>query len=226
MQPQSYTPSGGLGSSPGGGSPILLILVIILGLGTVGFGTLTVMFSGKASTATQTLESEKAKAAKAAAEAQKKLDDEAYTKQSESPYRSYTAPEAFGSFVINFPKNWSSLIDETPTGTQVNLIINPEFIRRAAGQSKPVAVRIHLEDRSKDSYIQQYSGQVKSGTLKRTDTKVSEQPAWDYTGTFSDKKTVREVVVPIRDKVLVFTTEDAQYASEFAQILEQAKIIP
>jgi hypothetical protein len=87
-------------------------------------------------------------------------------------------------------------------------------------------MRVHLEDRTKDSWIAGLSSQVKSGKLKQTDTTVSGQPAFDFTGQFNGGRTIREVVVPIRDKVLVFTTESAQYATEYAQILSQTKIIP
>ena len=72
----------------------------------------------------------------------------------------------------------------------------------------------------------QYNSVIKTGVVKKASIQVSGQPGFDLTGKFSGRKTIREVVVPIRDKVLVFSTESAQYASEFNTILSQAKIIP
>ena len=204
----------------------MFMLIVVLGLGTVGFGAATVVFSGKASTATKNLESAKATAVAKAKADQKKQDDIDNTRAAESPFRAYTAPEEYGSFVINFPKTWASYVDQETSGTQVSLAVNPDFIRRTKGQDGAYAARVMLIERSKDQYLAQFTGLIKNKTIKQADTKVDNQPAYDLTGTFSDHKTIRQIVVPVRDKVLVFTTENSAYAAEFNAILAQAKIIP
>ena len=204
----------------------MLVLVILLGLGTVVFGVLTVTFSGKATTATNTATARAIAAATAAKSDQQKEDDASYTKANESPFRAYTAPEAFGSFVINFPKSWSSSVDEETSGTQVNLVLNPDFVRKTNETNNPFAASIQFIERSKDDYMTQFTSRIKIGTIKQADTTVSGQPAFDLTGQFSDHLIVREVVVPVRDKIMIFTTENSQYATEFGDILAQAKIIP
>ena len=217
----SSPPSGG-----GGRSPLMMMLVIVLGLGTIGFGVLTVTFSSKASNATKTLESAKTAAASKAAANQKKQDDIDNTRAAESPFRSYTSPEEFGAFVINFPKTWTSYIDEEPSGTQVYLSLNPDFLRKKNGQDGIVAAKVFFIQRTKDSYLGQFDGQVKKGKIKQSNLQVAGQPAYDLTGEFTDHKTIRQVVIPIRDKVLVFTTENSAYATEFNEILAQAKVNP
>jgi hypothetical protein len=219
--PFSTTPSGG-----GGRSPLLIALLVVLGLGTITFGVLTVNFSNKASTAQRTLEQQKAAAVANAQAEQKKLDDINFTKVNESPFRAYTAPEQFGSFVINFPKNWSSYAKQQNSGTQVSLALNPDFIRNTDGQDDVTAVRVMLIISTQDKYLNQYTANIKSGKVKKTNITVSGQPAFDITGQFNGRKTIREVVVPIRDKVLVFSNESPQYATEFNSVLSQAKIIP
>lgn len=223
--PFSSPPSGGGGGS-GGRSPLLLILVLVLGLGTVIFGILTVTFSGKAATATKTAAAKAAAAADSARTDQKKLDEDATSKANESPFRSYTAPQKYGTFVINFPKDWSSSVDEESSGTQVNLVLNPDFISRTDGKDDLIAVRVAFIDQTKDRYLNQFASLLKSRKLKQADILVANQPSIDITGQFSDRRTVHAVVVPIRDKVLVFTSEDTKFSTEFGQILAQAKIIP
>jgi hypothetical protein len=228
-QPLMPGSSGLFSSPPSSGnnrSPIMFMLIVVLGLGTIGFGAATVLFSGKAATANKTLESHAATAAAKARLDQKKLDDEANTKLNESPFRSYTAPEEFGSFVVTFPKNWSSRVDQETSGTQVSLDMNPDFLRKINGTDTPVAAKVQLMERTKDQFLNQYTSLVKKGTMKQANVKISGLPAYDLTGTFSDHKTVRQVVVPIRDKVLVYSTENSTYATEFNEILAQAKIIP
>ncbi len=231
MDNQNYMPSssGPFSSTPGGSAskgPLLMVLLVVLGLGTVIFGALTVTFSSKAATTAKNASAQAATAAAKARNDQKKLDETASTRAAESPFRSYTAPEEFGSFVINFPKTWSSTIDQEPSGTQVQLILNPDFIRRTSGQDAPIATRVVFLEKPKDQYLATFANNIKKGTLKQTTTTVSGQPAYDLVGTFSDHKTVHMVVVPVRDKVLVFSSENSSYATEFNEIVAQAKIIP
>jgi hypothetical protein len=217
---------GGVGGGGGRPAPILFILLMLLGLGTLGFGILTLTFASKASTATKTLEAQKAAAAAKAKDEQKKADNIEFTKASESPFRGYTAPQPFGGFVINFPKTWSSWVDEEPSGTQVKLVLNPDFIRRTSGTDGKVAAQVLFVEQTKEKYLNQFANNIKKGVQKQTDMQVSGLPAYNLTGTFSDRKTVRAVVVPVRDKVLIFSTENAQYEPEFNEILAQAKINP
>jgi hypothetical protein len=229
MNPLNITPSSSspFSSTPSGGrSPLIAIMVIILAVGTIGFGAATVYFGGRASTAMSTLNAQKAIAADNARADQKSLDLVDNTKANESPYRSYVAPEQYGSFNIKFPKDWSSSVDEEANGTQVQLIINPDFIRKTNGSDNPVAIRVVLIERTKDNFLSQYTSPIRYGTIKQVLTKVSSQPAYDLTGKFGNTSTIRMVVVPIRDKVLVFSTEDVKYASQFNEALAQATIIP
>lgn len=233
MDNQPLTPSS---SSPfstiptGGGaprkSPIVPIMLILLGFGTVIFGVLTIVFANSAASTAKAADARVQAAAAKATEDQKQADEIATAKANGSPFRAYTAPVAYGSFQIYFPKNWSSYVDEEPSGKQVQLIINPEFIRKTKGVEDLVAARITFEERTKDAFLAGYASYLKNGKLKRTETKVSDQTAYDFTGEFPDKRTVHQVVVPVRDKVLVFSSENTKYAPEFSQILAQAKIVP
>jgi hypothetical protein len=204
----------------------MIVLVVILGLGTIVFGVLAVTYSGNAATATSTANARALAAATVAKADQKKLDDASYTIASESPFRAYTAPTQYGSFVINFPKTWSSSADEEPSGTQVDLILNPDFIRKTNGVAGPIAARVQFIEQTQDLYMTQFASQLKRGTLVQKDVTVSGQPAFDLTGQFNDHITLHEVVVPVRDKVLTFSNENAQFETEFGDIVAQAKIIP
>jgi hypothetical protein len=188
------------------------ILIGVLGLGAVAFGITTITFYSKAQTATNTLEAQKAVAVTKAKADQKKVDDEANTVANESPFRSYVAPVEYGSFEIKFPKNWSGYVIQDKNGTQVNLTINPDFIRRTNSNDELAAARVQLIERTSDQFMTQYTNLVKRGTLKQADITVSGQKGFDITGTFQDKRTTRMVVIPVRDKVLVFSNENSRYA--------------
>jgi hypothetical protein len=133
---------------------------------------------------------------------------------------------AYGSFVIKFPKNWSSYVDEESSGTQVLLVLNPDSVGKTNGTDNLAAARVTLQQQSGDNFMSQFSGSVKNGTLHQGTINVSGLSGFDITGKFSDQRTSREVVVPVRDKVLVFVNENNQYAAQFNEILAQAKINP
>lgn len=214
-------------TAPGrGNGPIVIILMIVLGVAAIIFAILALTFSTATTKATKTLNAQKAQAAAQAAADQKIQDEVIHTKADESPYREYSAPVEFGSFVISFPKNWSSYVDQEPSGKQVSLALNPVHVRRTNGVDEAMAARVTLQERTKDQYLAQYAGAVKSKSMTQSATTVSGQPAFIFTGKFPDRKTIREVVVPIRDKVLTFSTENAAYSAEFGLIVSGSKIIP
>jgi hypothetical protein len=231
------TPSMSLGSLPklgssfgstGGSSksPLMLVMVVILGLGAVIFALMAVTFYGQAQSSASTLNVQKAAAATKAKADQKKEDDAANEVANESPFRNYTAPIPDGSFEVNFPKNWTATIDEEGGGTQVSLIMNPDFIRRENGQDDLIAAKVQLIERTGADYVGQFSGAVKDKKMTQNSITVSGQQGYDFTGQFGDRRTSREVIVPVRDKVIVFFNENSKYANEFNQILAQAKINP
>lgn len=224
----STTPSP-FGSNRGGGgsnSSFMYILIGVLGLGAIVFAILTITFYNKASVATNTLEQQKADAVTKAKAEQQKADDEANTIANESPFRSYVAPVEYGSFEIKFPKNWSGWVDHEQVGTQVNLVLNPDFVRRINSNDELAAAKVMLKQNNLDQTMSAFTSLVKRGTLKQTEITVSGQKGVDLTGSFSDKRTTREVIIPVRDKTIIFINENNRYASEFNEILAQSKIIP
>ncbi|QQR53233.1 hypothetical protein IPG36_04080 [bacterium] len=208
------------------GPPVTLIVAILFGLGTMVFGIMAALFYSQATEAKKTLISKVTDAVTAAKAEQKEADDAAYTLQAENPYRSYTAPVSFGSFEVKFPKSWASFVEEKSSGTQVNLQLNPEFVKTTNSAAEPNAARIILLEQTQNQFMGTIDSQVKNGKLKKSVTTVSGLPAFDVTGTFSDKKTIRQVIVPVRDKVILFNSENKNYASQFNEILTQSRIIP
>lgn len=208
----------------GSSNKLGILLIIVLGLGALGFGVLAITQYNKAHTATTTLNAAKLQAAEAARDAQKKTDAADAELANESPFRSYIAPQQYGSFEIKFPKNWSGSVDEELNSqTQVTLVLNPDFVKRQNAKNDLVAAQVIFVQQTLNEYMTKYKD-VK--TITRSNVTVSNIAAVQLKGTFPDKRTVRLVAVPVRDKTMVFTNEDSKYDSQFDQILAQAKINP
>jgi hypothetical protein len=222
----SSTPAGpGPSAAPPRKTPnFMLVLLIVLFIGAAGFGYVAITASAKAQKATTSLEAAKSKAASDARALQKTEDDKQNTLANSLPYRNYTAPTAFGGFTINFPKNWSSSVDEELSSqTQVILTLNPNFIKRVNNTDDLVAAKIELIQKPVDQFIKQY---ITTKGINQSATKVAGISGTQLTGGFTDKRTTRIVAVPVRDKTLVFINENSAYASTFDTILAQAKINP
>ncbi len=205
-------------------SPTMLILVVVLGLGAALFATLAIVSFGQAHRAKADANATKLAAATAARTDQEAKDTIAARQSNESPFRSYLAPNEYGGFEIKFPKNWSSSIDEEASSTtQVALLINPDFIRRVNGTEGLMAARVTLSQRNLDANIKLYASQK---PLSQSTVSVSGIRSTQFSGTFNDKRTQRIVLVPVRDKTIIFANEDKNYAREFDAILAQSKIVP
>jgi hypothetical protein len=200
-----------------------LVLIIFLGLGTIGFSVASILAYGQAHTATASLESAKTATAATAKAEQKAADDKATVEAAQSPFRSYHAPDTYGAFVINFPKNWNMTVDqEESSNNQVSLVLNPDFIRRINSVDDLAAAKVQLIQRTLADFLRSYT----SKDITQSKVTVTGIASIQLTGNFSDKRTVRMVAVPVRDKTLVFTNENASYSSTFDTILAQAKINP
>jgi hypothetical protein len=224
--PSPVQPSTNL--SPKGPVNIVGILIVFLGLGLILFAVLSIYAFGIAHKATSTLSSQKAMAVQLAVAAQKKSDAKAQLSAVESPYRSYTAAQDFGSFIIYFPKNWSGYAQTSTQATvQVNLALNPDFVTATNGVlADPVATRVQLVQELQSVAEANFTSLVKAGQLKQQDVTVSGIKGVEYTGTFQDQKTVAEVLIPVRGQTMTLSCENAQYLPEFNTILSQAKVNP
>lgn len=212
--------------------PLVPIFLGLLGVTTLIFASLFLYFYAQAQTANSSLSQAKKEAATAARADQKKADALSQEIALESPFRSYQAPDEFGSFNVKFPKNWSARLSESASGqVQVNLSVNPDFIRYKDDVTQPVALRVRLIKQNSNSFIAEFADAVKSGAIKKSAIIVSGQNGIALTGHFTDitqnkSDFVRLVAVPVRDKVLVFTCENGLYTSQFDATVSQSKIVP
>ncbi len=203
---------------------VMYILIGFLAVGTLVFGIMAIVFSGTAHTATTTLNQQKAAAALAARADQQKADAQAADIAAESPFRAYNAPQQYGEFQIMFPKSWNGYVDQEPTSsTQVTLYLHPDFVLKDANFFQFQGCIVLLIQRQLNDYLRQFTS-LKG--MVQTDTTVDGIKSVKLVGPFPDRRTKVMIVVPVRDKVMVFTNEDPVYTNEFNQILAQATLHP
>lgn len=208
-------------------SRLPIVLASVFALTTLVAGIIAATGYAAASRERATVQAQVDRAVEAARADQKAKDAEEHKLAMQTPFRSYVAPVAAGSFEIKFPKSWSGSVVETTGGRdQVSLTLGEEFVRSVDSKTDPVPARVVLRRASLDLIFREYNDHIKRGKLKLGELTVSGLQGKQLTGEFADKRTVRLVAIPIRDKTLVFTSEDKKFSREFEQILAQSKINP
>lgn len=210
---------------------LLLVATIVLGIFVLIFAGLFINSYMTAQNATKNLNEKRAAAYKlgqeAGAKTQKETDEAAAKAAAQNPYRSYVAPPAFGEFTIKFAKSWSSSAAENQNATnQVDLIANPEFIKILPNNTVNYGLRVYLVNNTYATTKGAYDQQVKNKKAKASSVKVSGIDATRYEGQYSQTKSGIAVLVPVRDKTIVFTTENTKYQPEFEATLTQSTIKP
>lgn len=193
------------------------------------FGVLAVVAYRDNTTTQANLKVTTAKAAAVAAANQKAADTVANQKANELPYYTYAADSVNGGFQLQFPKGWSSYAQSGDAGVTLNVLAQPGTVvaNNRTGSINSYPFRVQLTDKATLAVNKDYAELIKKKKVTQKPYAVSGiQGNW-YEGAIDDKRHVGVIVViPLRDKTMIFETDSKTYLSEFQQILSTAKITP
>ena len=142
--------------------------------------------------------------------------------------RIYKAPNELGSFEIPIPKTWSWVITPNLDSGLFLGISDPDYVDNTSKQHK---FKLDLASDSYQDRAKTLDSVTKSsgGKLVASDTTVSGIKGRRYKG-IVDAQTKQKgeiVIVPYREKVLVFRTDDPDsYSQAFNNILSNTKLAP
>lgn len=159
---------------------------------------------------------------------QKAASDKEFLEKESKNVRVYKAPQELGNFELPIPKSWSFAIKpDKGSGTFFGKS-DPDLIDE---NSEYHVFSVDLSNSSYANKIEEYDSKTKDsqGKIESSDVKVSGVAGKRYKGVF-DKDTGRKaevVVVPLREKVMVFKTDDPdKYSDSFNNILNATKLNP
>lgn len=159
---------------------------------------------------------------------QKAASEKDFIEQTGKDLRIFKAPSEFGSFEIPIPKTWSLAI--TPKSSEGTI----------TGSSDPDLVDLTIKthtfsfDQKKGDYdkvVADYNttASKSGGALVASDATVSGISGRRYKGTVDAKTKAKAefVVVPLREKYIIFRTDDPdKYSDTFNNILNSIKLNP
>jgi hypothetical protein len=207
-----------------------LVLTIFLGLGMVLFGVLAVIAFSDNENIHATLDQRVASAQSQAKEEQKQQDAEENRKANDLPYRLYKAEAIDGGFQLQIPKTWSLYVGRNSSGTtQVDLAADPNVVIQNLGPGalNTHAFRLQLLRKNQTEIVKSYDAGIKKKKLSSKGITVSGIPATQFDGEIDSQRHNGSVVVlAVRDKTMILSTEDPKYRDEFNKILSTAVINP
>ncbi len=151
--------------------------------------------------------------------------DRAFAEQEKSPLQTYTGPSAFGSISVAYPKIWSVYVNTPASGTQpIDAFFNPRVVPAVNDQSAAFALRIQVVGQHYASVLQSIEAQVKSRQVRAAPYALPKVPSVvgvrvDGVVNATKKTNGSMIIMPLRDKTIKIWTENAQFQSDFDNII-------
>lgn len=206
-----------------------LILTIFLAFGMVIFGVLAVVAYNQNTTTQDNHNQLVASAVQKATTKQKEIDSEANRKAGDLPYKTYTASGVDGGFQLQIPKSWSIYAAHNPTGTtQLDLAANPNVVDYTLPNNTGTsALKLQLLRTSVQETVKNYDQRVKKKQLTSKGITVSGISGTWLEGQIDEQRHNGVVIIlAVRDKTMIISTQDRTYLDEFNKIISTAKITP
>lgn len=179
-----------------------------------------------------------AKIATAKGEQKKQTTDElnkVHAEQDKSPVKTYVGPASYGSIKFNYPKTYSGYVTGDNSSTPLDAYFHPDTVpslMAAPGSTTRAAIALHVQVRNQpyDDAIIQYQSLVSAGAVTGSPfalKQVPKQIGMKFVGTLQNQLNGTEIVLPLRDKTVVITSETDTWLPDFnTYILETMTFEP
>jgi hypothetical protein len=142
-----------------------------------------------------------------------------FAEELKSPYETYTAPSAFNSVAVTYPRSWSAYVIESSNGrTPLDGYIHPNYVPDVRSDTN-FALRFTLETTDYADEVESYQRSVDDGTIKASGVTINTIDGVRLDGAIERDTNGALVLLPIRDKVLKIWTESTAYLNDFNSII-------
>lgn len=233
QQPQAPLPSSsGYGAGSSTKWVIAIVLLVTLLAGALGFGFWAF---AERQDYKDNVDEKIAVAVKVAEEETTAANNKKFAEELKSPLKTYTGPESYGSIKVTYPKTWSGYINNGNRGDAVvDMYFHPNVVPAAdrsgdQGQA-PVALHVQVVDEPYSQVAEERKGSVEAGELSATPYTLAKVPkvvGMKFTGKLSDEINGTEVILPLRDKTIIITTQTDTFLNDFnTHILPNLTFVP
>jgi hypothetical protein len=209
---------------------VAIIILVVLLLGSLLFGFWA--FTGRQDYKNNV----DAKIAVAVVEAEKLTTEKntlAFAEESKSPLKEYVGPSSYGSVTVKYPKTWSGYVAAGIKANEpLNAAFHPDVVPATQSSKSPqaIALKVRVVNEPYDNVVEELQGYIEQGKTSASPyalPKMPEQVGMMFKGAISNELSGVQVVLPLRDKTLVITTESDQYISDLeTHILPNITFVP
>jgi len=154
-------------------------------------------------------------AVQAAVQKESAAKDAAAAAAAADPLATYSGPEAYGSIIINYPKNWSGYVDNTNSSTPLNAYFTPGVVPALSAQTSVFALRVQVLNQAYAQVLQGITGQQKLSVSAYALPKLPNVVGVKAVGQISDQVNGTMVILPLRANTLEIWTDGTQYMNDF-----------
>lgn len=147
--------------------------------------------------------------------------DVEFLEKEKSPVRRYSGSSTYGSLSFEYPKTWSVYVEESSSGTVLDLYAHP-FVVPDTGLKQPYALRAQIISTSYDKEVESITRDVEKGTLSSEayrPAKVQNALGIKATGEISRDLQGSMILLPLRDKTIKVFTESVEFLGDFNTIV-------
>ena len=145
-----------------------------------------------------------------------------FDEKEKSPLTKYTGPGNYGTLTISYPKTWSAFVTEANAASSpIDGYLHPGFIP-GLQSGTAYALRFQVLNSSYAAELKKYEAGAKTGKVKIAPYKLPKVP--ELTGSRVDGQIATNqqgsvVLLPLRDKTIVITTQAPQFVADFNNII-------
>lgn len=198
------------------GLVVSLILVVLLLIGAIVFGIWA--FSGRQDYKNN-VDSKIRTAVDSAVNQESQLKDSQFAQEAKLPLTTYNGPQAYGSIVLSYPKNWSGYVDTTGSDQAVDGYFQPGVVPSITNTASVFALRIQVLNQSYSQTLQNFQQQPNITSVAYALPKMPKVVGVEVTGQITGQTNETMVILPLRAQTLELWTDGNQYLSDFNQII-------
>lgn len=209
----------------GGVDPLLLPFVVVMIL-ALGLGVFSVWAYSSYNDQKSNVDAIVAVEVVKAEEAQEEVLRAEFAEEAKNPNKSYTSPSALGSVKIVYPKSWSAYVQAQETGTvKLEGYFHPNYVP-STDSDVLYATRVSLSRSDYTKELASYQKAVDNGEITAKAITVSGTKGTRLDGLIEKEVNGAVVLLPLREKTLIISTESTDYLADFNKIISNLTFSP
>lgn len=212
----------------------LIIVIIILSVGLVVAIVFGMWAFGSRQDYKNNVDAKVGVAVKTAQKATTEKNTLAFDETLKNPLKEYVGPSSYGSVKVQYPKTWSGYISTGNNSSEpLVALFHPDVVPAASSGNmakQAIALNVSVLNQSYDSVINSKKGSSADAGVSAVPyalPKMPDQVGLKFSGKLTQDFNGTEVILPLRDKTLVITTQTDQYLNDFnTYILPNITFVP